>query len=338
MNPLMPNRKSRLGLFLPNQAVAFGATTVPELLELADEAERSGAFDGVYAADNLLAKPRLEAITLLAALAGRTRRVRLGTACMASFPLRNPIVLAAQWAALDCIAGGRTVLGACIGGGGSVANIPGAFRSEYEAMGIDPRERAARLEEGIQVLRTLWTHDPASHEGKFFRFKDIAVRPRPVQKPCPPIWIANNPHVFRVTRADILHKINDRVGRLADGWMTAGCTPPQFADSWKQIRERAQAHGRDAGRMECALCYNLNIADDRQKAFAEAKRFLSEYFGSDFPDSQVNVWAAYGSPAECAGKMREFAAAGVQHMIVRFLSYGQQSQLRRFLAEVAPLL
>jgi alkanesulfonate monooxygenase SsuD/methylene tetrahydromethanopterin reductase-like flavin-dependent oxidoreductase (luciferase family) len=338
MNPLIPNPRARLGLFLPNQAVVFGATTVPELLELADVADQSGAFDGVYVADNLLAKPRLEAIALLGALAGRTRRVRLGTACMASFPLRNPIVLAAQWAALDNIAGGRTVLAACIGGGGTVANIPGAFKSEYEAMGINPGERAARLEEGIQILRTLWTHDPARYAGKFFQFSDIAVRPRPAQKPCPPIWIANNPHVFRITRADILHKINDRVGRLADGWMTAGCTPQQFADAWKQIRELARTHGRDAGRMESALCYNLNIDDDRQKAFAEAKRFLSEYFGSDFPDSQVSVWAAYGSPAECAGRMREYAAAGVQHMIVRFLSYHQKPQLRRFLAEVAPRL
>ena len=328
----------QLGLFLPNQAVVFGATSVPELLGMAEEAERSGAFDGVYVADNLLAKPRLEAITFLGALAGRTQRVRLGTACMASFPLRHPIVLAAQWAALDNIADGRTMLGACIGGGGAVANIPGAFRSEYEAMGINPRERAARLEEGIQVLRTLWTHDPASHEGRFFRFKDIAVRPRPVQKPCPPIWIANNPHVFRVTRADILHKINDRVGRLADGWMTAGCTPQQFADAWKEVRERAQAHGRDAGQMGTALCYNLNINDDRQRGFAEAKRFLSEYFGSAFPDAQVNVWAAYGSPAECVDRIREFRAAGVQHMIVRFLSYDQRPQLRCFLAEVAPHL
>jgi alkanesulfonate monooxygenase SsuD/methylene tetrahydromethanopterin reductase-like flavin-dependent oxidoreductase (luciferase family) len=327
-----------LGLFLPNQAVVFGATSVPELLGMAEEAERCGAFDGVYVADNLLAKPRLEAVTLLGALAARTQRVRLGTACMASFPLRHPIVLAAQWAALDTIAGGRTVLGACIGGGGSVANIPGAFRSEYEAMGIDPRDRAARLEEGIQVLRTLWTHDPASHEGRFFRFKDIAVRPRPVQKPCPPIWIANNPHVFRVTRADILHKIHDRVGRLADGWMTAGCTPQQFSEAWDQVRHRARAHGRDVGRMENALCYNLNIHDDPQKAFAEAKRFLSQYFGSDFPDAQVKVWAAYGPPTGCIDRMQEFRAAGVQHMIVRFLSYDQGAQFRRFLTDVVPRL
>ncbi len=87
----------KLGLLLPNQGVVFGATTVPELLELAATAEHSGAFDGPWVGDNLLAKPRLESVTLLSALAVRTQRCRLGTACMASFPLRDPIVLAAQW-------------------------------------------------------------------------------------------------------------------------------------------------------------------------------------------------------------------------------------------------
>ena len=93
----------KLGLLLPNQGVVFGATTVAELLTLAETAEASGLFDAVFVGDNLLAKPRLESVTTLSALAARTSKMRLGTACMASFPLRNPIVLAAQWAALDNI-------------------------------------------------------------------------------------------------------------------------------------------------------------------------------------------------------------------------------------------
>jgi len=256
----------RLGLLLPNQGVVFGATTVPELLELADVAERSGVFDGLWVGDNLLAKPRLESVTLLSALAGRTRRCRLGTACMASFPLRNPIVLAAQWGALDCIAGGRTVLAACIGGGPSRGHIAGAFDSEYAAMGIDPHERADRLEEGVDVLRILWTQDPASHSGKFFRFNGIAVRPQPVQKPCPPVWIANNPHVFGTPQPGVLNRQIDRVARLGDGWMTVGATPGQFQESWGRIKEAARGHGRNVDRMESALYYNLNINEDKAKA------------------------------------------------------------------------
>ncbi|MGI9520387.1 MAG: LLM class flavin-dependent oxidoreductase, partial [Hyphomicrobiaceae bacterium] len=184
--------KMKLGLLLPNQGVVFGAVTIKELLEMGEEADDAHVFDTLFVGDNLLAKPRLESVTLLSALAGRTRRVRLGTACMASFPLRNPILLAAQWAALDNLSEGRSLLVACIGGGGS-HGIVGGFANEYRAFGIPPRERVGRLIEGMQVLRILWTNDPASHDGKFFNFENIAVRPAPVQKPCPPIWIANNP-------------------------------------------------------------------------------------------------------------------------------------------------
>ena len=328
----------KLGLLLPNQGVVFGATTVPELLELAEHAEGSGVFDSLWVGDNLLAKPRLESVTLLSALAGRTQRCRLGTACMASFPLRHPIVLAAQWGALDCLAGGRTVLTACIGGGGAKGNIAGGFEAEYDAMQINPSERIARMEEGIEVLRVLWTEDPASFEGRFFRFNDIAVRPQPVQKPCPPIWIANNPWVFGTPDSGPNRKQVDRVACLADGWMTVGATPEQFRMTWQEILSATVAHGREPARMENAMYFNLNINDDRAAAYTESKRFLDEYYSSDWPEWKVNVWTGYGAPAECAERLRAFNAAGVQTLTIRFPSYDQKGQLARFLAEVVQQL
>ena len=237
----------KLGLLLPNQGVVFGATTVAELLQLAETADASGLFDAVFVGDNLLAKPRLESVTTLSALAARTNKVRLGTACMASFPLRDPIILAAQWGALDNISEGRSLLVACIGGGGgrsggnSGAGIVGKFSAEYEAFKIPPSERAGRLEENIEVLRVLWKDDPASFSGKFHSFEGIAVRPQPVQKPTPPIWIANNPHMFGA-KPKIVQRIVDRVGRLADGWMTIQATPEEFTASWQAIRDAATAH------------------------------------------------------------------------------------------------
>jgi alkanesulfonate monooxygenase SsuD/methylene tetrahydromethanopterin reductase-like flavin-dependent oxidoreductase (luciferase family) len=328
----------KLGFLLPNQGVVFGATTVPELISLAERAEASGLFESLWVGDNLLAKPRLESVTLLSALAVRTERCRLGTACMASFPLRHPVVLAAQWGALDCLAGGRTVLTACIGGGAARGNIAGAFDSEYGAMKIDPRERVARLEEGIEVLRVLWTEDPASFDGRFFQFDGIAVRPQPMQKPCPPIWIANNPWVFGTPQSGPNQKQVDRVARLADGWMTVGATPEQFATAWRAILAAADSHGRDSAQLENSMYFNININDDRAAAYTESKRFLDEYYSSDWPEWRVNVWTAYGSPAECAERLRAFDAVGVQTLIVRFPSYDQNRQLSRFLAEVAPLL
>ena len=328
----------KLGLLLPNQGVVFGATTVPELIDLAEHAEQSGVFESLWVGDNLLAKPRLESVTLLSALAVRTQHCRLGTACMASFPLRDPIVLAAQWGALDCLANGRTVLTACIGGGAAKGNIAGAFDSEYSAMQIDPRERVARMEEGIEVLRVLWTEDPASFEGRFFRFNGIAVRPQPVQKPCPSIWIANNPWVFGNTESGPNRKQVDRVARLADGWMTVGATPEQFSMAWQEILSATAVHGRDPALMENSMYFNLNINNDRAAAYTESKRFLDEYYSSDWPEWKVNVWTGYGAPEECAERMRTFIAAGVQTMIIRFTSYDQKGQLARFLAEIAPQL
>ena len=123
--------RPRFALLLPNQSVSFGATSPSELVEIAEFAEANEGFDDVFVGDNLFARPRLESIALLSAVAARTRRLRLGVACMASFSLRHPILLAAQWSALDNLSEGRTVLAACIGG----------------------REFGANFDRGIQSLR-----------------------------------------------------------------------------------------------------------------------------------------------------------------------------------------
>jgi alkanesulfonate monooxygenase SsuD/methylene tetrahydromethanopterin reductase-like flavin-dependent oxidoreductase (luciferase family) len=188
------------------------------------------------------------------------------------------------------------------------------------------------------VLRTLWTEDPASYSGEFYRFSGIAVRPRPVQQPCPPIWLATNPHLFGSPEAALVSRQADRVARLADGWMTIGCTPHQFERSWSGILEAARSHGRDADRMECGLYFNVNLNDDPAAAFDESKRFLDEYYSTDFPVERVKLWTAYGPADECIRKLREYAAVGVQTMVLRFLSYDQPAQLQRFLDEVAPHL
>ena len=328
----------KLGLLLPNQGVVFGATTVPELLELADRAEGSSVFESLWVGDNFLAKPRLESVTLLSALAVVTKTSRLGTACMASFPLRDPIVLAAQWGALDCLASGRTVRSACIGGGPAKGNIAGSFDNEYSAMQIDPLDRIARMEEGIEVLRTLWTQDPASFDGHFFRFNDIAVRPPPIQAPCPPIWIANNPWVFGTTKSGPSKKQVDRVARLADGWMTVGATPEQFDTTWRAISNAAQNYGRDPASLENSIYFNVNLNDNPAAAYTEAKRFLDEYYSSDWPEWKVKIWTACGTPDVCAERIKAFQDVGAQTMILRFTAYDQKAQLARFLNEVTPLL
>src|SRR5262249_15693485 len=185
------------GLTLPNRGVMLGLTTPAELLQLADRAEASGIFDSVWVGDSLFAKPRLDALTLLAAIAGRTRRLRLGPACLASFPLRNPLVFAYEWASLDRIAEGRTVLIVCAGGGSA-----GEWRAEARAVGVPVAERQRRLEEHVTMLRRLWSEDRVTHRGQFFQFENVTLEPKPFQQPCP-IWLANNPWTIRPEPARI---------------------------------------------------------------------------------------------------------------------------------------
>jgi alkanesulfonate monooxygenase SsuD/methylene tetrahydromethanopterin reductase-like flavin-dependent oxidoreductase (luciferase family) len=332
--PMVLHRSPRLGLSLPNRAVLFGAITVEEIAALSEEADASGHFDSIWVGDSILTKPRLEALMLLSALAARTKRVRLGPACLASFPLRNPLVLAYQWASLDVISGGRTVLAVCLGATHTAGQ---RFAKEYETFGIDPRSRAARLEEGIEAIRLLWTTEESTYHGKYIHFDGITLEPKPVQKPAPPIWIASNPR--RVDAAPkLVRRILGRVGRLADGWMTAAVTPEEFAADWAQIVEAASRAGRDPRGMETAIHHMVNINDDIEKAYAEGKAFLDTYYTTNYSESYLKRFMTYGPPETVARQISEYITVGVGTVVVRFTSWEPMQQMHRFLSEVVPLI
>jgi alkanesulfonate monooxygenase SsuD/methylene tetrahydromethanopterin reductase-like flavin-dependent oxidoreductase (luciferase family) len=327
------------GLILANRAVVLGAVTVRDLLDLTIEAEGSGVFDAVWVGDSLLAKPRLESVTLLSALASVTSRVRLGVGCMATFVHRHPVMLAHQWASLDAISNGRSWLAVCLGGPDEQS--PAQAR-EHAAMGVRSSERVSRLEEGIEILRALFTGEAASHAGRFYRFDGVRIEPVPVQQPLP-IWIASNPtgltwkggasapdaHVDRGFR---------RVARLADGWMTNKLSPDEFRAQWARIAALAREEGRDPARLGSTLYHNLNINEDRETALEESKAFLDRYYTSKFTPAFVEGWTVAGDPSRCAAELGAYVAAGVGHMALRLTSWDQRGQLKRFLEEVVPAL
>ncbi len=107
---------AKFGISLPNRAVLFNGPTMDGLIQAAKTAEESGYFDSVWVGDNLISKPRVESIVTLSAIASHTQRVKLGTICIASFPLLHPVLLAIQWASLDVLSQGRTLLARCNGG------------------------------------------------------------------------------------------------------------------------------------------------------------------------------------------------------------------------------
>jgi alkanesulfonate monooxygenase SsuD/methylene tetrahydromethanopterin reductase-like flavin-dependent oxidoreductase (luciferase family) len=325
--------KPHLGLSLPNRGVLFGVTTAGELVRQAERADRSGVFGSVWVGDSLLAKPRLESIGLLSGIATRTERVRLGTVCMASMTLRDPILLAIQWATLDQLAAGRTILGACLGGVGAGM---GAGGLEAEVYGVPNKGRVARLEDSITLLRRLWLENDVTFEGQVYRLARITALPKPIQSP-PPIWIATNPRVG-VTSDEVIERALRRVGRLGDGYMTDAATVDEFRRRWERIRAYAAEAGRDAGSLGSCIHLMVNVNPDATAAFEEARRFLHEYYGENFGRAYLEVWVAAGGPEVVAARVREYLDAGCTVPIVRFASWEQEKQFDRFAERVAPLL
>jgi len=331
--------KPSFGLILANRAVVLGKVTVRDLIDLSVAAEGSGVFDTIWVGDSLLAKPRLESVTLLSTLAGVTTRARLGVGCMATFVHRHPVMLAHQWASLDVLSGGRSWLAVCLGGPDEAS---AAQALEHAAMSIPPGERVARLEEGIVILRKLFHEVKVSHEGRFYRFQGVTIQPHPVQDPCP-IWIASNPTGLTwrggaSASQAVVERSYRRVARFADGWMTNKLAPDEFRREWARIAGMAREEGRDPARLGSALYHNINIREDRQAALEESKAFLDTYYTSNFSPSFVEGWTVAGSPKQCVAELAAYFKAGVGHMALRLSSWDQRGQLARFLDEVAPAL
>jgi alkanesulfonate monooxygenase SsuD/methylene tetrahydromethanopterin reductase-like flavin-dependent oxidoreductase (luciferase family) len=329
--------KASFGLTLANRAVVLGAIRARDLIDLTGAAEASGAFDTVWVGDSLLAKPRLEAVTLLSALASATSRVRLGVGCMATFVHRHPVMLAHQWASLDVLSGGRSWLAVCLGG----PDEAGAAQArEHAAMGIKASERVGRLEEGVVILRKLFGEQQVSHQGRFYQFEGVTIEPTPVQQPCP-VWIASNPTGLTwkggASASDaVVERGFRRVARCADGWMTNKVSPEEFRGQWSRIAAMAREEGRDPAALGSALYHNININEDRQAALEESKAFLDKYYTANFSAKFVEGWTAAGSPRQCVEQLRAYLDAGLSHIALRLTSWDQRGQLQRFLGEVAP--
>jgi alkanesulfonate monooxygenase SsuD/methylene tetrahydromethanopterin reductase-like flavin-dependent oxidoreductase (luciferase family) len=320
----------KFGLTLPNRGVLFGATTPGQLLEISREADQSNVWSTIWVGDSLVAKPRLESITLLSAIAAVTNRVRLGPACFASFTTRHPVELAIQWASLDLIAEGRTILCVCLGGAGN-----GDWGTESRILEIERSQRLPRFEEGIQTLRELWTQDRVNHRGQIWNFEDYELLPKPQQKPHPPIWIANNPHtVGGDERA--LERSFRRVARLADGWMTHSIPPDEFVRRWGRVKEYAQEEGRAIPDDATCLYHNINVNPDRGAAMAETKKFLDLYYTANFTPERIDQWAAVGSVDYCVESLRAWKKSGIGEITLRLCSWDQASQFEKVVNEVLP--
>jgi alkanesulfonate monooxygenase SsuD/methylene tetrahydromethanopterin reductase-like flavin-dependent oxidoreductase (luciferase family) len=268
--------------------------------------------------------------------------VRLGTACLVS-STRNPLYLALEWATLDVICGGRTILGTGMG------NPEEGVRREFEALGLDYRRRGSIFEEGLAVIRTLWTEGSITFHGEHFRYDDVSFSSgtemgplRPLQSP-PPIWVVSNPRLKGDAPPDVMRRRLDeacrRILRYGDGWMTCcrAQRPQELVEQLGWIESAAEAMGDDAGRLVISYQVTMNIGDSEEEARADFGEYIDRYYPELSKAMDLSNWGPVGTPAQIAEWIRAFADAGVRHFICRFGAVDQFGQVERFAQEVLPL-
>ena len=215
---------------------------------------RAVGFDSIWASQHYLSDPftYFQPIPTLARLAPEAAGMRLGTGVLL-LPLHHPVEIAEQLATLDLICGGRFVFGAGLG-----------YRDvENQAMGLEPRTRVGRLEEGLEVIERLWSGEPVSYVGRHFTLKDVRISMPTLQRPRPPIWLAANGDAG-VRRA----------ARLGDAWlMNPHATLGTLVRQQALFRETRIALGRPpAG--EIPLVKECYVAPQASAALAEARPYL----------------------------------------------------------------
>jgi probable F420-dependent oxidoreductase len=275
----------------------------------------------------------------LAAIASRTRRLRLGTGVLL-LPLYHPLAVAEEGAMVDMISGGRLILG--LGAGYAP--------EEFAAFGISLRERGRRLEEGASLLHRLWTEEHVSHEGRYYRITDVTLGPRPVQRPRPPIWFAG--WVEPAIR---------RAARLGDAWLggpsarldeLTACVRI-FQEAWQQAAPAA--HSPDI-----ALMRYVFVADSLEQAYATVGEATLHVFETTYfrwphpvvkrPPGTLTIQRLakdrfiLGSPAQCLEQIEQFRQRlGLTHLICRLSFPGvpreaSLASVERFTQEVMPAL
>ncbi len=310
-----------------------------ETIQECERAEAAG-FDSVWLGEhhnNLVLYPT--PLIGLAAIASRTRRLRLGTAVLL-LPLYHPLAVAEEGAMVDVISGGRLILG--VGAGYAP--------EEFAAFGLSLKERGSRMDEAVPLLHRLWTEEQVRHEGRHYRVTNATVGPRPVQRPRPPLWFAG--WVEPAIR---------RAARLGEAWLGGpSATLDELAACVRLYREARQAAGRDPHAGEVALLRYVFVAEslERARAIAGAPflRFFEEtYFRWPHPvvkrpagDLTIERLGEdriiLGDPTSCIRQIQRFQKElSLTHLICRISTAGiprdaALASLDLFTREVMPAL
>src|SRR5512145_1251133 len=295
-----------------------GQVTFDETIRECERAEAAG-FDSVWLGEHhnnrtLYPTPLLA----LAAIAGRTRRVRLGTAVLL-LPLYHPLAVAEEAAMVDMISGGRLVLG--VGAG----YAPEGFA----AFGVWIKEHGSGMDEAGPLIQRLWSEDTVTQAGRHYHVINAAVSPRPVQRPCPPIWFGG--WVEPAIR---------RAGRLGEAWLGGpSATLDEVAACGRLYRRARKEAGREPNSGELALMRYVFVAESVERARDLAgpgfiRAFEDTYFrwphpvvkrppGSLTIERLAEDRIVLGDPASCIRQIQRFQGAlALGHLIFRVSAPG----------------
>jgi probable F420-dependent oxidoreductase len=272
------------------------AFSLSRLVDYAQTAEQLG-FTTLCANDHLIAtRPWLDSITALAAILTKTSRMTLMTT-VALPVVRGPVPLAKSLAALDVLSGGHLIAG--VG--------PGSLPQDYALVGIAFEERWKRLDEAIQLLRSLLQRDAPPYKGQFYVGDSTRLEPFPVQEPGVPIWIGSWGSEAGLRR----------VARLGDGWLASAyhITPASFVDTSARLYKYLRQSGREPERFPHALVSMFYyLTEDRHRAEELLVEVVSPTLGR--PVELLRELLLIGTPAECVEKLARLQAAGVQKVFL----------------------
>ena len=304
------------GVHLP--LIGFGERppSLRHLMRYAETSESLG-FAALSVNDHLLfSRPWLDGPTAISSVLTATGQMDLMTT-VALPVVRGPVALAKSMAAIDILSGGRLVVG--VG--------PGSSARDFAAAGIPFEERWKRLDEAVQMLRSLWREDGPPFRGNFYSTEGIVLEPRPLRQPGPPIWIGSWGSEAGLRRT----------ARLGDGWLASAynTTPEAFADARSRLGEHLRAADKDPNRFPNALATMFfHISEDRAEADRVCRDVLAPTLrrtGEELRDRLL-----VGPAEECARKLEAYRSAGVQRIML-WPVYDEIRQLATFQEHVMPL-
>jgi probable F420-dependent oxidoreductase len=291
-----------------------GMPTPETICAYAERAEDLG-IDSIWLSDHIVSRePSLDTACVMATFAARTKRIKMGPSVL-TLPARDPVQVAKTYATLDYLTGscGRVIMAVGLG----------SDPRDCEVSGIAPEERAGRLKEGVEVMRKLWGGAHVTHAGKYYKFADVTLTPRPA-KGALDVWIGG--------RTDAALR---RVAKYGDGWFPSFVTPQEFRTGMDQLAVYGAECGRTIEPGEAGVLLLTYASRDRARTEAIAQT-LCEAF--PVPAEALAARSAVGTPEEVIERVQSYVAAGCSKYVLWPISPPDElvAQIELYGREIVP--